>query len=96
MNPTKMDNEHKTGIHIVDINMATEEEIAKVPGIGSLFAKKVVSVRNEEKGFKSFDHFVEVLLVKPHLIGKIKPHLVFSETGRPEQNKKTEGRIVDF
>ncbi|HZH60281.1 MAG TPA: helix-hairpin-helix domain-containing protein [Metabacillus sp.] len=88
--------ETSSEIQIIDINTASEQEIAKVPGIGSIFAKKVISVRTQENGFKSFDHFVEVLSVKPHLIGKIKPHLKFPESFSKDQVKKSEGRIVDF
>lgn len=83
-------------IQIIDINTATEDKIAKVPGIGGLFSKKVISVREEVGGFKSFDHFVEALSVKPHLVEKIKPHLSFPQAEFPEQSKKAEGRIVDF
>ncbi|MGQ4668129.1 ComEA family DNA-binding protein [Metabacillus halosaccharovorans] len=83
-------------IQIVNVNTASEQELAKVPGIGSIFAKKVISVRNQENGFKSFDHFVEILSIKPHLIEKIKPHLNFSESSDHDVVKKSEGRIVDF
>nr|WP_285865975.1 helix-hairpin-helix domain-containing protein [Lederbergia lenta] len=83
-------------VHTIDLNTATEEEIANVPGIGSLFAKKIITVRNQEKGFKSFEHFVEILSVKPHLIEKIKPYFSFSDQPNPEQTNKMEGRIVDF
>ncbi|HHW39154.1 MAG TPA: hypothetical protein GXX18_18285 [Bacillales bacterium] len=82
--------------NVIDINKATEEEVAKVPGIGTLFAKKVISIREEVGGYKSFSHFVEVLSVKPHLVEKIKPYLHFPEEAVPQQMKKYEGRIVDF
>lgn len=88
--------ETSSKIQIVDINTASEQEIAKVPGIGTIYAKKVVLVRSQENGFQSFDHFVEVLSVKPHLIEKIKPHLKFPETHSIQPAKKSEGRIVDF
>lgn len=81
----------------IDINNASEKEIAEVPGIGSIFASKIVSVRSQENGFKSFDHFVQTLSVKPHLAEKIKSHISFSYNSHTEQRvKKTEGRIVDF
>lgn len=88
--------ETSTEIQIIDINTASEQEIAKIPGIGTIYAKKVVSVRSQENGFQSFDHFVEALSVKPHLIEKIKPHLSFPENPSIQPVKKPEGRIVDF
>lgn len=81
----------------IDINNASEIEIAEVPGIGSIFASKIVAVRSQENGFRSFDHFVQTLSVKPHLAEKIKSHISFSHNSYTEQQvKKTEGRIVDF
>lgn len=81
----------------IDINTALEQEIAEVPGIGNIFASKIVSVRSQENGFRSFDHFVQTLSVKPHLAEKIKSHISFSHNSHTEQRvKKTEGRIVDF
>lgn len=85
-------------VAVIDINTASEEEIAKVPGIGALFAKKVVEARGKENGFTSFDHFAEVLSIQPHLIGKMKPYLKFPENNQTETDpmKRSEGRIVDF
>ncbi|MFK2825997.1 helix-hairpin-helix domain-containing protein [Bacillus sp. B190/17] len=88
--------EPSSEVQMIDVNKASEADIAKVPGIGGLFAKKVISVREQENGFTSFDHFVEALAIKPHLIEKIKPYLIFPDHSHPEQTKKTEGRVVDF
>lgn len=81
----------------VDINSATEQEIAEIPGIGSIFASKIIAVRSQENGFDSFNQFIELLSVKPHLAEKIKSYIVFSKVNSIENRvKKTEGRIVDF
>lgn len=81
----------------IDINTASEEEIATVPGVGSIFAAKIMVIRSQENGFRSFDHFVQALSVKPHLAEKIKSHIIFSNVSDNErQVKRTEGRIVDF
>ncbi|WP_349409947.1 helix-hairpin-helix domain-containing protein [Pseudalkalibacillus sp. SCS-8] len=81
---------------VVNLNEGTEEEIANVPGIGGLFAKKVVAVRQQEGGFRSFDHFVQALSIKPHLVEKIRPHVVLPSPGRSEPQHKPAGRIVDY
>lgn len=81
----------------IDINTASEQQIAGVPGIGNIFAAKVLAVRGQENGFQSFDHFVQALSVKPHLAEKMKSHIFFSNVSNNEyQVKRTEGRIVDF
>ncbi|MFD1706127.1 ComEA family DNA-binding protein [Siminovitchia sediminis] len=84
---------------IVDVNTASEAQIARVPGIGALFSKRVVEMREQENGFTSFDHFVEALSIRPHVAEKIRPHLSFPEKSnpaKPESSERREGRIVDF
>ncbi|MBS4218456.1 helix-hairpin-helix domain-containing protein [Bacillus sp. FJAT-49711] len=93
---TLIQTNHEEEMGIIDINTATEEEIARVPGIGALFAKKVVEARDKENGFTSFDHFAQVMSIKPHLIAKIKPHLAFPEKPKLKISERAEGRIVDF
>ncbi|MBN3553657.1 helix-hairpin-helix domain-containing protein [Fictibacillus nanhaiensis] len=93
----KFKEEKEMRVEQVMINETTEEELAKVPGIGGLFAKKIISTRSQENGFQSFNHFVEVLSVKPHLAEKIRPYLLFPEKEPVVVSaKKTEGRVIDF
>jgi DNA uptake protein ComE-like DNA-binding protein len=80
----------------VDINSATEEEIASIPAIGGLLAKKVVAVRDQEGGFRSLEHFAETLQLKPHVIEKIKPFVTFPTIEAAPKQSKHEGRVVDF
>jgi DNA uptake protein ComE-like DNA-binding protein len=80
----------------VDINAAAEEEIAAIPAIGGLLAKKVVAVREKEGGFRSLEHFAECLQLKPHVIEKIRPFVQFPETEAAPKQSKHEGRVVDF
>ncbi|MBU5268242.1 helix-hairpin-helix domain-containing protein [Virgibacillus proomii] len=86
----------KDTVKMIDINTASEDEVAEVPGIGALFAKKVIEVRKREDGFTSFEHFVQTLSIKPHLAEKMRPFLVFPEKPATSSLKKSEGRIVDF
>lgn len=84
-------------ISVVSINDATVEELGKIPGIGTLFAKKIVDVREQEGGFTSLDHFVAALNIKPHVLERIEPYLSFPEKEVVEEpKKKATGRIIDF
>jgi competence protein ComEA len=44
----------------VDINTATEKELAKLPGIGATIAKRIVEYRKAHGGFKSVDELKKV------------------------------------
>ena len=48
----------------VNINKACEEEIAKLPGVNIVKAKKVVQYRTLHNGFKDIDEFLKVAGVK--------------------------------
>lgn len=44
----------------IDINTATESELATLPGIGNGIAKKIIEYRVENSGFKSLDELIMV------------------------------------
>ncbi|WP_289890233.1 helix-hairpin-helix domain-containing protein [Virgibacillus pantothenticus] len=94
--PQEIKEQPEDTVKMIDINTATEDEVAGVPGIGALFAKKVMEAREREGGFTSFEHFVQTLSIKPHLAEKMRPFLVFPEKPSISSLKKSEGRIVDF
>ena len=57
----------------VDINTATEAELAKVPGISKEVAELIVQYREEEGPIKSWD--VVLLLMQEAEIRKMEKHL---------------------
>ncbi|AZV56375.1 helix-hairpin-helix domain-containing protein [Clostridium sp. AWRP] len=99
----KMTDEENTKNKIVDINIASENEIANLPGIGLILAKKAINHRQTKGYFNSIDEFAELLLLKPHIFERIKPLIVVSKIETKHENNsendKTStksGRIVDF
>lgn len=52
----------------VDINSATEEEIASLQGLTIIDAKKAIAYREEHGGFRNADEFFTCIHLKPHLI----------------------------
>lgn len=44
----------------IEINLATEEELMTIKGIGAFFAKNIVKKRNELGGFRSKDQLLEI------------------------------------
>jgi DNA uptake protein ComE-like DNA-binding protein len=80
----------------VNINSATEEEIASLPGIGPLLAKKAVQYRETERLFHSAEDFASVLKLTPHILGLLRTVLVVDQTEASTPKKQPAGRVVDY
>lgn len=83
----------------VNINTATASEIAVLPGINIVIAKKVVEHRDLNGGFKSIDEFLQVAEVKEHFIPKIKEMITLdgaSQNNNSAIEKQNEGRLLDW
>ncbi|WP_226681716.1 ComEA family DNA-binding protein [Sutcliffiella horikoshii] len=97
--PTKTISHNVASTERININTATEKEIASIQGIGAIFAQKVVAARNEAGGFQSLDHFIDKLQIKPHVRMKLENRITFDmenqSVSSPEQ-PKTQGRVIDY
>ncbi|MBQ8460004.1 helix-hairpin-helix domain-containing protein [bacterium] len=81
----------------IDVNNVEAGELAILPGINIVMAKKIIEHRNLNGLFKTPEEFIQVADVKEYFIPKIKSMIV---VGAPAQKKNNddynEGRIVDF
>lgn len=72
----KMDGVPATGTSqgekVVDINIAGEAELGRLPGIGKVIAGRIVSYRNEHGPFSSTGDITAVKGVGPKLFEKIR------------------------
>ena len=80
----------------IDLNIASEQDLARLPGIGVASAKRAVEMRTQTVDFTSVQNFCEQLNLMPHFAIQIE-NLAFvtpikSQTSPPE-NK---GRVVDI
>jgi competence protein ComEA len=66
----------------VDINTATEKELAKLPGIGAAIAKRIVEYRNAHGGFKSIDELKKVKGIGDKKFEAIKDRVTVGEVKR--------------
>lgn len=86
-----------TSINKIDVNTATASELAILPGINIVIAKKIIEYRDKNGLFKNADDFIKIANVKEHFISKVKSKIII---GTPEQDKQGEdyyeGRIIDF
>jgi DNA uptake protein ComE-like DNA-binding protein len=78
----------------IDLNRAPELELAGLPGVGPILAKKAIMERERIGGFRSLEDFSQLLNLKPHNVEKIRPLVV---VGPPQfAVQKRSGRMVDF
>lgn len=64
---------------LVDLNAASEEEFIRVPGIGKVFAKRIIAYRIENQGFKEVNELVRVKGFSMKKIEKIREYLVCNQ-----------------
>lgn len=80
---------------IVDLNNSSERELATLPGIGIIVAKRAIGLRETQRGFRSVEGFGEALNLKPHVVERIRP-LVSVGPLQQDQRSDSSGRVVDF
>jgi DNA uptake protein ComE-like DNA-binding protein len=82
-------------VALLDLNQATETELAQLPGIGPIFAKRAVRIRTERGGFRSVDELTGALNLSPRIAARIKE--VVQVAPLPvEQASGPPRRIVDY
>jgi competence ComEA-like helix-hairpin-helix protein len=80
-------------IEKIDINTASETELAAIPTIGIILAKKVVIKRQELGSFQSFEQFSQIMGLNEHTIERLRDQVYFSQV----QNQKMKtGRMIDY
>lgn len=62
-------------IALLELNLATEEELQNLPGIGAYFAQKIVERRSRLGGFIHTDQLLEVWKMDSTKVNKLKPYL---------------------
>ena len=86
-----------SGSNKIDVNFATASEIAILPGINIVGAKKIVEHRDLNGLFKSDEEFFAVANVKDHFVQKIKPMIIVGkQVEKSDDDELADGRIVDF
>lgn len=79
----------------VDLNVASIDEIAALPGVGVASATRMVEQRTRRNGFESVDEAAIAAGVQPHVRARLPRSAVVSPRAQP-QRRTTSGRIVDI
>ncbi|WP_164491824.1 ComEA family DNA-binding protein [Staphylospora marina] len=98
-NPSVPDSSQPSGL--VDLNTASEEELATLPGMNLILAKLAVRKRLEKGGFTSVDDFADSLELKPHIRVRLKKLATVGkpqgqDIEAPDASAGQRGRLVDF
>lgn len=93
--PVRKDNPAESTV--IDLNSASEEQIASLRGLTIIDAKKAVAYRNEHGGFTSVDEFFTYINAKPHVIVANQNSLKVGNYDRQnKQNTNTFRRNLDL
>lgn len=79
----------------IDINSADEKEMAKLPGISIIIAKKIIKYRTLHNGFKTLEEFYREMKIKPHFQTKLNDLICIYRT-KTAQKPDDDERIIDF
>lgn len=79
----------------IDLNTATVDDIASLPGVGVATAHRIVEERNRRGGFESVDEAALAAKLQPHVRSRLQQAAVVSERQQPRR-RGTAGRIVDI
>ena len=59
----------------VDVNAASAEELARLPGVGPSTARKIIEERERRGGFRSVDELIEVKGIGPAKLERMRPYV---------------------
>lgn len=79
----------------IDVNSAGEGELAALPGIGTILAKRIVAERRSRGGFQSVDELATVVELKPHVLQRVRGSLTAGVSAETPSDR-SRGRVVDF
>ena len=80
----------------IDINTAEETELAKLPGINIITAKKIIGYRELHNGFKSKEEFYKKLKIKPHFQAQLEELIITGSILIKTKIYENKERIIDI
>ena len=88
----------KVPVEPIDINTCSISQLAGLPGVTLVMAKKADDIRKERGGFKSVDEFFEAIQLKPHFVMQVQDKVTCAapQPEAPTVSDEPVGRKLDF
>ncbi|MGH3477704.1 MAG: helix-hairpin-helix domain-containing protein, partial [Nocardioidaceae bacterium] len=78
----------------LDVNVASEADLAQIPGMSAARAQAVLAARRAGR-IDSIEKFAEVTDMPPHELAKVR-HLLTFTPAEPGRANRPSGRVLDF
>lgn len=76
MSWTEIDNARRLALGLpIDLNLATEDDLLLIPGIGEITAQKILTLRNKKVRFKNIEELMETDGIKEKKFIKLRQYL---------------------
>lgn len=80
---SRIDNSRRLALGMpVDVNLATQDELILIPGIGEMTAQKIIALRNKKKRFTNIEELMEADGIKEKKLVKLKKYLYVQKSGK--------------
>jgi competence protein ComEA len=73
--PPRTDRKQQLTTGSINLNTASVQELMRLPGIGEVYARRLVAYRQEHGPFKSVDDLINVKGIGPKKLEKLRPFL---------------------
>ena len=80
----------------LDINNASEMELTALPGVNIIMAKRIIKRREELRGFKSVDAFLDFIKLSPHAESVIKERVCVNKMKGSLKIERNKERKIDL
>ena len=92
----EMDNLLTTRAKMIDVNHSNAEQLATLPGVNIIIAKRIIDYRNKNGLFKSPEEFFQIAGIKEHFAEKAAKQIFFGKSSSNNDDDSGQARIVDI
>lgn len=79
---SSMDNSRRLALGMpIDLNLATENDLLLIPGIGEVTAQKILTLRNRKIRFRTIEELMEIKGIKEKRLAGLKRYLYLKNSG---------------